>query len=285
MPLGHGSFETMRRRRLHPSAIGWGLAVAGPAILASAALSGRPYVEIALASLGLLTGFISGRLGRIPGLAVALLSGIAFLLFEYLEADLAQEHLLAAVLALGGFIALAVAVAEICGVTRGLLQSTHLDQATHLPNYDLFMRFLEVEAARSARHRLPFSIVILELDNLEAYGHDYGYWRTDALLKELSGVMAGSLRRSDVLGRLGGPQFGLLLPMTNPGGAALAVQRLEMTVKMLPMPSRGDLAPHALAWKVGIAEFPGDGQDALDLLQAAKDRLAAGPPPALLPAP
>lgn len=273
MPIGHSSFESLRRRRLRPSWAAWGLSIAGVGALGSSAMAFSPLDVALLAVLLLATGATAWHWGRRTGLAVGVVSGLLYLALEMWQGRLDTVEALRGAPAMVGLLALAVALAEVGYLSRGLAQSSMLDQVTRLPNYDLFTRFLHIEVSRSARYRLPFCLVVLELEDLEGYSHTYGYWRTDALLKELSRTMSETLRRSDVLGRLGGPQFGLLLPMTKSDGAMVALQRLQSAVSVLPLPTTRGVKPRPIAWTAGIAEFPGDGQDATDLLRVAGERI------------
>lgn len=108
---------------------------------------------------------------------------------------------------------------------NGLLKTVHeynvrLEElSTHDPLTDLYNRrkfedFLHYEIIRSARHQRSFSMIMVDLDNFKYINDTFGHPVGDLVLKELSMLLAGCLRKGDVLARLGGDEFAILLPET-----------------------------------------------------------------------
>lgn len=101
------------------------------------------------------------------------------------------------------------------------------DPLTGLYNRRKFEEFLEYEIIRAERHQYSFSLVMVDLDNFKYINDTYGHPIGDLTLKELSGLLAGELRRGDVLARLGGDEFAILLPQTPPENGLLVARKLH----------------------------------------------------------
>jgi diguanylate cyclase (GGDEF)-like protein len=101
------------------------------------------------------------------------------------------------------------------------------DPLTNLYNRRKFEEFLEYEIIRAERNKHEFSVVMVDLDNFKYINDTYGHPVGDLTLKELSSLLAGELRKGDVLARLGGDEFALLLPETPPENGFLVASKLH----------------------------------------------------------
>jgi len=85
------------------------------------------------------------------------------------------------------------------------------DPLTGVANRDAWEQELEqamVEAARTSR---PVCVAVLDLDHFEAFNDEHGHLAGDRILKEVTALWRGEVRASDVLARIGGDEFGLIL--------------------------------------------------------------------------
>ena len=141
------------------------------------------------------------------------------------------------------------------------------DTLTDLPNRKLYMQHLQRDLERAKRKNEMLAVMFLDLDNFkvvnDSLGHDVG----DKLLKEVARRLAGSLRKSDVVSRLGGDEFTILLPsLSNPDNALTAAGKLIESLKD-PFYIEGmELIAKA---SIGISLFPRHGDDPEALLKAA----------------
>jgi len=85
----------------------------------------------------------------------------------------------------------------------------------------------ERELARADRRGTPLCVALLDLDNFKRLNDTYGHVAGDAALKHLVGVVKNSLRTIDVIARLGGEEFVILLPETPVEAAAQTMTRLQ----------------------------------------------------------
>jgi diguanylate cyclase len=137
------------------------------------------------------------------------------------------------------------------------------------------------ESARADRRRAPLSAAIIDLDDFkqlnDAHGHDLG----DRALVHIAMLARGGLRPNDVLARLGGEEFAVVLPDTELNHAAVTIQRLQQTLASAPL--IGDRVSLKLAFSAGAAQRrPGESLDSLlkradvalyDAKRAGKNRI------------
>ena len=91
-----------------------------------------------------------------------------------------------------------------------------------------FLAVAEQELARSRRYAAPLMVLMLDLDHFKRINDQHGHAAGDAVLQDFVLAVRSLLRESDLIGRLGGEEFAVLLPNTEaPGGRALAERIVE----------------------------------------------------------
>jgi diguanylate cyclase (GGDEF)-like protein len=98
------------------------------------------------------------------------------------------------------------------------------DELTGVPNRRNFMQQLGQELAKAQRHGRPLCLAMLDLDHFKQVNDKLGHAAGDEVLKHFANFVCHHLRQEDVLGRLGGEEFAVLLPET-PLDLALSVLR------------------------------------------------------------
>ena len=151
---------------------------------------------------------------------------------------------------------------------QNLLENATQDALTELPNRREFDRVLSRELERSSRYGEIFSLTIIDLDYFKELNDSRGHAAGDALLRQAADTIRAACRASDVAGRLGGDEFGLLLPETNQFEAAAMCERLRAEIETL--------ASVSLSW--GVAEYPTHGVSAATLMRAADAAMYASKP-------
>jgi diguanylate cyclase (GGDEF)-like protein/PAS domain S-box-containing protein len=113
------------------------------------------------------------------------------------------------------------------------------DGLTGLFNRRRFMELAEREFARSKRYQGPLAMLMMDIDHFkrvnDTHGHDVG----DEVLRELASTSLKALREADILGRLGGEEFAVLLPETETSAAMDVAERLRRAVEESPMETNG----------------------------------------------
>jgi diguanylate cyclase (GGDEF)-like protein len=111
------------------------------------------------------------------------------------------------------------------GATDELQRAAFSDPLTGCANRRAFERDLEREWARCARAELDLSVVAIDLDGLKAVNDTAGHAAGDGQLILLVDTLRKALRSMDGVYRLGGDEFGLVLPDTSPDDAAVIIAR------------------------------------------------------------
>ncbi len=126
-----------------------------------------------------------------------------------------------------------------------------------------FLKVVEIELARAKRSGSPVSILALDIDHFKAVNDQHGHQAGDAVLKACVAAVQGTLRPSDVVGRVGGEEFVVLLPETSRDAAVALAERIRHAVDCMALSFEGGEAHITVS--LGVAEFgvDGDGQDAV----------------------
>jgi len=148
------------------------------------------------------------------------------------------------------------------------------DELTGLPNRRLFQDRLDSAIERARRTGAHVALLLIDLDNFKLVNDTAGHHAGDELLKHVSNLFTGRVRRSDTVARTGGDEFSVILeePMTR----ADAVRVGKTLAKLLDEPVTFGGKELRVGASVGIAVFPDDATDAESLRIAADLRMYAG---------
>lgn len=119
-----------------------------------------------------------------------------------------------------------------------LLELAATDGLTSLRNRQAFMDHLNVQLEASVRHARPLSILFLDIDHFKPYNDNFGHLAGDEVLRKMGEVLRNASRRSDLVARLGGEEFGIILPETDKKGAITFGERFRAAVEAVPWPRR-----------------------------------------------
>jgi diguanylate cyclase (GGDEF)-like protein len=117
-----------------------------------------------------------------------------------------------------------------------------IDALTGLHNRRYFHETLAREVSRARRYRRPLSLVVLDLDDFKAVNDRIGHLAGDDVLAEIGERMRSVVRTADVACRIGGEEFGVLLPESSLADAEQLYERLASAVAASPVGEAGDLS-------------------------------------------
>ena len=143
----------------------------------------------------------------------------------------------------------------------------YFDTLTGLPNRRMFLDRLQQSIAQSRREGGEIGLLFIDLDNFKDVNDTLGHHVGDALLREVTGRLHAIKREYEMLARLGGDEFVVLLaPIDRQDGIARVAERMLSTFSQ---PFKLDFRQLHCSASLGIAMFPGDAQDAENLLKCA----------------
>jgi len=108
------------------------------------------------------------------------------------------------------------------------------DALTGLSNYRHFHDLLTLEVQRARRMDYPIGLIIMDLDHFKLDNDRHGHPIGDATLREVAGQIRKRLRRTDVVGRIGGEEFAAILPGDSLAEVAIVAEKLRRAVEDLP---------------------------------------------------
>lgn len=128
-----------------------------------------------------------------------------------------------------------------------LLELATTDSLTGLYNRRRFMELCEREFSRSIRYDRPLAMFMMDIDHFKKVNDEYGHDAGDRVLRALSEISVMALRNADLLGRLGGEEFGVLLPETDAESALDVAERLRQSI------SRTDISVNSHTLKITVS--------------------------------
>ncbi len=106
-----------------------------------------------------------------------------------------------------------------------------MDALTQTHNRRYFSEALEREYNRSLRYRRALSLILFDIDHFKQINDTYGHVAGDSVLRQLALVVKPRLRQQDVLARVGGEEFAVLLPEVEVAGARVAAEKVRKLVE------------------------------------------------------
>lgn len=144
--------------------------------------------------------------------------------------------------------------------------ATH-DSLTGLPNRTLFHELLQMTLETASRYQHRFSLLFIDLDRFKLINDTLGHDAGDTLLRTVASRLRQCLRSSDVLARMGGDEFVVLLQNTPRLDRVQVVARKLLRAAIEPVELYGQ--DYRVTASIGIAMYPRHGRDAHELLRNA----------------
>jgi len=129
------------------------------------------------------------------------------------------------------------------------------DSLTQVMNRAAFSTLVEayLSEVRTHEERAKGALLIIDADNFKSVNDRFGHDRGDEALIAIARAIKSMLRAPDLVGRLGGEEFGVFLPGASPDQAELVAERIRKTVASAEFAPAG--TPHKLSVSVGGAIF------------------------------
>ena len=151
---------------------------------------------------------------------------------------------------------------------RRIRELVHRDGLTGVLNHATLMAELEHAIAYASRHGEPLCFLMLDLDHFKRINDTYGHLVGDQVLMHAARIFRKGVRGSDMIGRYGGEEFGIILRRCPPANGKVIAEKLRSMLAEDPMTSQG--GPEiGMRVSIGVASFPGSGHTSTEVAAAA----------------
>ena len=138
--------------------------------------------------------------------------------------------------------------------SRDLRYLMERDSLTGLLNHTNFNDNLYRELIRSSRMGIPMSYAMIDIDHFKKVNDTYGHLIGDTVLKSLAYLLQERLRKTDIVGRYGGEEFGILLTNTDSANAENVMNEIRERFSLIKHKSGNSL--FSVTFSCGIASYP-----------------------------
>ena len=152
------------------------------------------------------------------------------------------------------------------------------DELTGLLTGKSFFSELRREAARAEAEKMPFCVLMMDIDHFKDVNDTYGHLAGSETLEEVGAVIKKSLRAGDVGARFGGEEFAAFLLDADYAQALVAAERVRSAIEKHEFPAarRGaseEQRTHPITISSGVAVYPEDARDPIQLVEMADSAL------------
>ena len=171
---------------------------------------------------------------------------------------------------------------EIHGVTRDISDRRALrlelerqattDSLTGVANRRHFLRTAQKELSRCGRHNCPACLLMLDIDHFKKVNDTFGHATGDLAIQAVAATCVKELRSFDLIGRVGGEEFAILLAETDMKNAVNVAERLCRLVEKVNLVTQ-DNRPVRLTLSIGVAQHAQADQDLSELMAQADQAL------------
>jgi len=161
--------------------------------------------------------------------------------------------------------------ADLKNAREGLEQLSETDDLTGLNNRRAFNKALGSEIRKAERYDRPFSVLMLDSDDLKAVNDGFGHAVGDKLIVTIAQVINDSLRKTDVLARYGGDEFIAILTETTLDKAADVAERIRASVEHTSFSSDGKRVSSTIS--IGVSCYSKELDDDEKIMAAADKKL------------
>jgi diguanylate cyclase (GGDEF)-like protein len=142
-----------------------------------------------------------------------------------------------------------------------------IDDLTGIFNRGHFFELAEHEFSQSRRYELPLAAIILDVDHFKKFNDRFGHIVGDQVLRNVASVLQDNLREHDILGRYGGEEFAILMPVTDLKAAQVVAMRLKTCVAESRVET--DAGPVGVNISIGVSELNPEMPTLLSLIHRA----------------
>ena len=141
------------------------------------------------------------------------------------------------------------------------------DSLTSVHTRRHFLGRFEEELRRSTSRKIDLSVLMIDVDHFKSFNDQYGHLVGDQILHAIGAILKENIREIDFIGRYGGEEFCVILPVTDRYGANFAAERMRVAVEEAQIKAYDTTLKVTVS--IGIAGFPSDGKIVSELIDKA----------------
>lgn len=159
--------------------------------------------------------------------------------------------------------------ADLKNAREGLEQLSDTDELTGLKNRRALNNALDAEIKKAIRYKRPFTVLMLDADDLKVVNDQFGHAVGDKLIITIAQVVQESLRNTDVLARFGGDEFVAILTETPEDRGIIVAERVRSSIENTSFSFEGARVSSTIS--IGVSCFT-DGAPRADEIMAQADK-------------
>ncbi len=154
-----------------------------------------------------------------------------------------------------------------------IYRMTIIDGLTQAHNRRYFFEALDREMSRARRYKRPLALVMLDIDFFSRVNNTYGHLAGDYVLREVSNLVRGRIRRDEIFARYGGEEFAVILPETDLPGAERVAESIRVIIAGHPFVFERESI--AITASLGVADLIDEYTTVESFIQVTDERLFA----------
>jgi diguanylate cyclase (GGDEF)-like protein len=171
---------------------------------------------------------------------------------------------------LGFFVINVYMISRLRGALEREKEASRMDHLTGVANSKAFFEMTQLEIYRCRRNRKPLSVAFLDCDNFKEVNDRFGHSKGDEFLRQVADTLKKGLRATDILARVGGDEFAVVLPDANAQDANAIFVRLRNALSEA-MQDKG----FNVTMSVGVASFSKPPEEAREIIAQADEFMYA----------
>ena len=129
-----------------------------------------------------------------------------------------------------GLFGMATDITDIFIAKEQLKRQASIDELSGLYNRRYFFNMAEIEFSKAVRHATPCSLMILDIDFFKKINDQYGHPTGDVAIELLGKLLLKQSRKEDILARIGGEEFAMLLPNTGIASTSKVAEKIRLSI-------------------------------------------------------
>ncbi|MBI1824088.1 MAG: diguanylate cyclase, partial [Nitrospirae bacterium] len=170
---------------------------------------------------------------------------------------------------ISGYASMAIERSEFYRRSEEFRQISITDPLSSLLNRRYFQERMAEEMERSKRHKLPLSLIVMDIDNFKKFNDLHGHLAGDEAIRLVGLSLRNNIRTIDVAARYGGEEFTVILPQTTKSDATQIAQRICSEIEKNALVTDDRNRTSGITVSLGLATFPDDTESLEDLFKHA----------------